>query len=277
MEENFKETKMEKGISLVDLWIVLKKYWLQLAVFTTIATVAVGILASSLVKETYTASIKMMLNPNNVYKTIATNASQQRIINDFGLSVYPSLKDFLTSTHVVTGKAKELAAEDDAKKVHGYTLDDIDISINPGSISCTQVEDSLMFTIKYTTSSSSDKARNTVKAISDALIELSQLTPDGTKIQADPEKPQYLYPFGGMLYHDIKLEEDVSSSSSKPWQLYPILTFVISFALLYVYFLLINIFDDSVKSKTEIEEITDFNVIAFIEDITEQKKKKKNA
>ena len=270
MEENFKETKMEKGISLVDLWIVLKKYWLQLAVFTTIATVAVGILASSLVKETYTASIKMMLNPNNVYKTIATNASQQRIINDFGLSVYPSLKDFLTSTHVVTGKAKELANE------KGY-VDEIDLSINPGSISCTQVEESLMFTIKYTTSSSSDKARNTVKAISDALIELSQLTPDGTKIQADPEKPQYLYPFGGMLYHDIKLEEDVSSSSSKPWQLYPILTFVISFALLYVYFLLINIFDDSVKSKTEIEEITDFNVIAFIEDITEQKKKKKNA
>ena len=267
MEENVKETKTEKGISLVDLWIILKKYWLQLVVFTVIATVAAGILANSLVQMTYTASIRLILNPNNVYKTLAANASQQRVVNEFGLSVYPSLKDFLTSTNVVTNMVKERAKTDDT----------IDKSVSKGNIACTQAEDSLMFTITYTTSSSQENARATVKAISDALIEISELDPDGNKVDKVDEKPQYLYPFGGMLYHDENLEKDISSSASKPWKLYPILTFVVVFVLLYVYFLLINIFDDSVKSKAEIEEITDFNVIAFIEDITEQKKKKKNA
>ena len=275
MEENVKETKTEKGISLVDLWIILKKYWLQLVVFTVIATVAAGILASSLVQMTYTASIRLILNPNNVYKTIATNASQQRVVNEFGLSVYPSLKDFLTTTNVVT----KIVGERDENYIDFSKIDKtkIDKSVGKGNISCTQVEDSLMFTITYTTSSSKDNAIETVKAISYALIKISQLDPNGQEVDPNDEKPQYLYPFGGMLYHDENLEKDISSSASKPWKLYPILTFVVVFVLLYVYFLLINIFDDSVKSKAEIEEITDFNVIAFIEDITEQKKKKKNA
>lgn len=269
MEEKFNQEKAEKGISLIDLWIVFKKYWLQLIVFTVIAAVAAGILANSLVATTYTASIRLVINPNNVYKTIATNASQQRVANEFGLSVYPSLKDFLTTTDVVSKIVREEAKEDPEKYAN------VDTNVRKGNIACTQVEDSLMFTISYTTSTSDKNARATVKAISDALIEISQLDPKGNEVDPDAEKLQYLYPFGGMLYHDTKLESDISSSSNKPWEIYPILAFVIVFVLLYLYFLLINIFDDSVKSKTEIEEITGFNVIAFIEDITERKKKKK--
>ena len=300
MEENINEQKVEKGISLIDLWIVLKKYLVQLVTITLLATIAAGVASYFMVKEKYTASAKIIINANNVFEIV--NVSYANANKNFGVSLYPSIKDMLTTTDKVQSYLK------DVKKSPEKLEDFKTWCENNGgkyyenfstyaSVSCSRAdEDSLIFTMSYT-SSEATNAVATINAVAYALTKIASETEttslvvkgyaideDGRRVvdpetkeyvmtQTKKEQVMYVYPFGGML-SPLQLASGLPGGV-KSWKIYPVLAFVLSFALLYVYFLLLNIFDDTVKSKAEIEEITDFNVIAFIEDINDQKQKKR--
>ena len=268
------ESKVEKGITLIDLWIVLKKYWLQIVVLALVVALAAGILAYVFVKKTYTATAKIIINANNMYEV--PNVSYANANKNYGISLYPSIKDMVTTTnkissYIPTVDGEEFAAwcSNNNGKSTGFE------NKLKGTITCSHPdEESLIFAISYTTEESAENAVGTVNAIAYSLIKVS----DTERADYDPETAKsafdrYLYPFGGML---SPMQLATSATVAKSWKIFPILAAVLSFILLYVYFLLLSIFDDSVKSKTEIEEITGFNVIAFIEDISDNPKKRKH-
>ena len=261
MEENANETTVEKGLSLIDLWIVLKKFFFQLVVISVIVTAIVGVLAYKLVDKKYTASAKLIINPTNLYKVSSGSAATAQAANNYALAVYPSIVDVLKSTSVVKNEINQ--------NIRGKDEDLTQIDKSLKGVSCSQSENSLMFTISYTTTTSKQAAIDTVNAYAKALKAVSNKEKDSGNY--DPDDPaKYEYPFGGMI---SVIEEAKGASVTKSWIIYPIIGFVGSFILLYVYFLLLTIFDDSVKSKAEIEEITGFDVIAYIEDINERKSK----
>ena len=284
MEENVNEKSVEKGITLIDLWIIIQKYWLQLITISVIVAIAVGIVTYNVVDRTYTASTKLIINANSLFDVSSGSGQASTAINskNYGLSLYSSIKDMLTNTSTVTTKVKDLSGDDIrnfyTKWASDITDEDYEQNYNTfeksdlrRNVTCTRSnEDSLIFTISYTSNQSPELAKATVNAISYSLIQVAD-TPKTFKENGDVEK--YSYPFGGML---SPVELAKSATPAHNWKIYPIIAFIGTFVLLYVYFLLISIFDDSVRSKSEIEEITGFNVIAYIEDLTDKKSKKRS-
>lgn len=274
MEENVNETKVEKGITLVDLWIILTKYWIQMVVLALVATIIVSVLSYVFVKRKYTASAKLIINANSVSEV--QNISYANANKNYGISLYPSIKDMLMTTNTVSLSVKSMERSDyeDFCAEFGGSAFEYDKRLG-GTISCTHAdEESLIFMISFTTTQSEDVAIGTVNAIAYGLIQVA----DTEKKDFDPDKAKsemdkYIYPFGGML-KPVQLA--TNASSAKNWKIYPILAFVGVLALLYVYFLLLYIFDDTVKSKGEVEDITGFNVIAFIEDMSDVKKRRRS-
>ena len=277
MEEIVSENKMEveRSITLIDLWIIIKKYWVQLVTISLVVAIVVGIFSYIFVKRTYTATTSLMINASDVYDSTGS-ASQANTTKNYGLSLYPSISDMLRRTHVVTNNMKSVT-KDELRAFYtdwDKTITDekfnaeyyeIDFDVKPLDITCSQTAaDSLMFTISYTSTESAIVAKSTINAIAFSLIEVS----DTKKVGEDG----YSYPFGGML---SPVELATNATGAHPWRMYPIIAFFGMFVLLYVYFLLLNFFDESVRSKTEIEDITGFNVIAYIEDLTEKKSKKR--
>lgn len=284
MEEIVNEKTTEKGLTLLDLWIVIQKYWLQLISVSVVVAVAVGIAAYFTVDRTYTASTRLMINANSVYET-SQSSSVSNAINskNFGLSLFPSIKDMILSTNTVRNKLSDLSDEelrdfynDWASDISDEKYNDEYISVKQSvkrsDLSCSRSdEDSLIFTISYTSNESPEVAKSTVNALSLSLIKVAD-TPKSFK-EDGVTVDKYSYPFGGML---SPVELAKSASASHNWSLYPVIAFFGAFVLVYVYFLLLSIFDDSVRSKQEIEEITGFNVIAYIEDLTEKKSKRRS-
>lgn len=275
MEEIITENKVEKekGITLIDLWIIIQKYWAQLIVFSIIAAIAVAFVSYFLVDRVYTASTKIMINANRIYDDETSSVANQS--KNYGLSLYPSINDMLTTTNTVTHKLSTISDAEFRAWCEEWVPDydpknlEFEKEFDKKNISCTRTtSDTLLFTISYSTTTSREAAISTANALAYSLIEVANIE----SADSTAEKKDYVYPFGGML---SPVELATTQTGSHPWRIYPVIAFLGVFILLYVYFLLINIFDDSVRSKAEIEEITGFNVIAYIEDVSDTKRKKK--
>ena len=159
MEEIVNEKTNEKGLSLIDLWIVIQKYWLQLISIAVVAAVAVGIETYYTVDRTYTASTKLMINANSLYETQQSTVGNAINSKNYGLSLYPSIKDMLLSTNTVRNKLSDLsdeelrnfysewAAEIDDEKYYAE-YNSVNKKIQRANLACTRSdEDSLIFTI----------------------------------------------------------------------------------------------------------------------------------
>ncbi len=242
MDENIQQKNETSGISFAELWLIFKRFFLQIVVFTLLCTIVAAVAFKLTIKTQYTASAKIIVNPANLDLGSSSGAYEERNKVELAKEMLPTISELITNTSVV------IEGIDDTKP-------NVDKNVKGSSIKVSYAEDSTIFTISYSTQTSAVSARATVEEIANTLVAVS-LEKNSNDL--------YVYFFANAL-EVIQLPKAASSSNS--WLTYTLIVAVLSLVLAYAFFLLVSIFDDTIKSKGEVEKLTGFNLIAFIEDI----------
>jgi|GEM_PF-3484436 len=270
MEENtFQQQPAEavdNGINLLDLWRVLTKYFWRILLLTAIMASIFAAVSHSMVKTVYSATASIIMNPGLIddssidegadtsasaaqnYSTMNTNYNYYT----YSMRFLPSIAKFAKTSQRVKDAVAEKAADQEANP---------DVERLIGSLSVTYSDNELQLFISYSTTTSAKAAVATVTALANTICEVSQTQENG----------QYIYLWNRTLHVD---DLPKAASSSNNWMLYTGLAFAVIFILWYVYYLIVTITDDTIKSKHEIEEISGFNVMAYVEDIDVERSKK---
>ncbi len=246
MDENIQQMNESSGISFAELWLIFKRFFLQIVIITVFFTLVAGVFFKLAIKTDYTASAKIIVNPANLDLGSSSGAYEERNKVELAKEMLPTISELVTNTNAVTDRVNE----------NSQNLANLDKNVKSSSIKFSYAEDSVIFTISYTTETSATAAVVTVKEIARVLVdEVSSVK---------NENGLYVYFFANAL--DCIQYPERASSSNK-WFTYTLIVAILAVVLSYVLFLLLSIFDDTIKSKSEIERISGFNLIAFIEDI----------
>ena len=264
------ETEAESGISLFDFWMVLKKFFWRIAILTCLVTVITGVCCKLLVKAKYTASATIIVNPGLGYNNDNANASTEVTFDRnavfLALQYMPSVIN-----HIQTSKKVSNAIEQESQNNKGVE------SLKLGKMAVTHVDEQLQLTVSYTTTTSAEVAVTTVNKLVDVVCSVSktEVQPEeGATVEVEGKK--YIYQWANTLNVDDYAEK---ATPSNRWMLYTLLAFVISFILSYLYYFIMQMIDDTIKSKATIEKITGFHVMAYIEniDVKENSNNKKSS
>lgn len=265
MEENVTQNVAEpvnNGITLMDLWVILAKYFWRILLLAVIFTLIEAGVTKFLVKTSYSATASIIMNPGLIEEddgsatdsaaADVTYSAVQQKYNYYQLcvrllsSISPFIKNSQRVSDDVTAKAADQVANPDVEQLKN------------GNISVSTQADQLQIFITYSTTTSPEAARATVIALANSVCEMSKAKENG----------QYLYLWANTLHVD-DLPKKVTSTNR--WLLFVAVAFALFFVLFYLYYLIVSITDDTVKGKREIEDLTGFNVMAYVSDIDTEK------
>ena len=272
----------------MDLWYILKKYFFRILLLTAILTVIAGALFMRFVKTTYTASASIIMNPglmdsnqdaggdNSATLNSGYNAQNATYYN-YSIRFLPSIAKFIkTSQRVKDEISEKVRLRDAFTYSDGSALNEDEApiiknveSLSKGTLTVSTNSDELQIFITYTTTTSAEAARATLVALAYSICSVSKAT----------ENNQYIYLWANTLHVD-DLPKKAPPGNNK-WWLYTLIAFVGFFVIFYVYYLIATLLDDTIKSKRDIEAISGFNVMAYIEEInrgksSSEKKKKRS-
>ena len=271
MEENVTNQAAEQtagGVTFMDLWHILTKYFWRILLLAVIFTLIEAGVSKVLIKTSYSATASIIMNPSLMYYEGETDTSVSGKAANSDLSLkYNTYTYAIRMLASITQFTKtSLRVQDDVlEKSKDQTANPGVESLKKGSISVSTKEDELQIFITYTTKTSPEAAKATVIALANSVCEMSN---------AQAEDGQELYLWANTLHVD-DLPEKVTSTNR--WLLFVAIAFVLFFILAYLYYVIVTLTDDSIKSKHEIEELTGFNVMAYIEDINPERVKKAKA
>ena len=253
------EEPVEGGIQLIDLWYILIRFFFRILILTVIVMAVEGVVTSKLIKTKYSAKASLILNPGLYYlgelETPTSQLSGNRVAVQYGKELLPSVVKYAKTNNELK-KAVYEASKENGSKVE---------SLGSGSLSFETADDELQVFVTYTTTTSPEVAKATVNKFVDELVE---------KSNAKNSEGNYIYPWAQTINIDGYAE---GYSRSNSWLTYFLLTGVAAFVLFYAYYLLMTLIDDTVKSKREVELLTGYNVMAYIEDIDLEKIEKSKA
>ena len=271
MEENINNVQQraetsEAGITLGDLWRVFAKYFWRILIIAVVLTLIEAGVTKALIKTQYSATASIIMNPGLMDASVidadaqnsATSTTNYSTLNanynyySYSIRFLPSIAKFIKTSQKIKDDVKAKAADQATYP---------DVEALKGSITVAYNEDELQIFVTYTTTTSAAAAKATIKAIVDSVCEKSKTQENG----------QYIYLWANTLHVD---DLPRGASSTNNWWLYTLIAFVLFMVLAYLYYLIVTLTDDTIKSKREIEEISGFNVMAYVEDIDKEKLKK---
>ena len=267
MEENVNNRVAEQtagSVTFMDLWHLLTKYFWRILLIAVIFTLIEAGVSKVLIKTSYSATASIIMNPGLIdagdgadnsasakgtYSEIAQKYNYYTYATRLLSSITEFTKTSLRVQNDVLEKSKDQTAYPNVE------------SLKKGSISVSTQEDELQIFITYSTKTSPEAAQATVIALANSVCEMSKTTENG----------QYLYLWANTLHVD-DVPEKVKSTNH--WLLFVAIAFLLFFILAYLYYVIVTLTDDTVKSKREIEDLTGYNVMAYIEDINPERVKK---
>ena len=272
MEENVTQQVAEQtsgGVTLMDLWHVMTKYFWRILLLAIVFTLIEAAVSFFFIKTSYSATASVIMNPGLIDMDVSetdqsthnsasyyTQIQQNYNYFTYASRLLPSISEFIKTNQKIKDDVK-LKAADDAN------YPDVE-ALSKGSVSVSYKDDQLQMYVTYTTKTSPEAAKATVIALVESACEMSN-----TK-----QKGQNMYLWANTLHVD-DLPQKVSQSNR--WLLFVAIAFALFFVLAYLYYLIVTLTDDSIKSKHEIEDMTGFNVMAYIEDINPERVKKAKA
>lgn len=240
------EAVSSRSLTFYELFLTIKKFWLTFAAIIVLFVVLGSIAAAVVSKPSYVATAKVMVQYGSQGNTVADDRNALL----FGRDLMGTIKDFTTSD-VVAADVEANAGENVIKNYKG-------------GISLSAAEDSTIVYISFTTKKSPEAAVATVNQIAKSLINVAnstETTEDG-KI-----KPRFK-----LLYDNIAPVDEARGAATKNnWMLYVAVGLLIGIIAAFCYVILRFFLDDTIRSKTELEQITGFRSIAFISDIASTK------
>ena len=254
----------EPALSLIDLWVVFKKYFFRILLLTAIATGIAFAFLSTTVKSTYTAQATIILNPAERFGVSSNTAQSSQLATEYnyvqyGKTILPSVVKFIKTNSQIRADVNKAAAADAALPEEEKKY----IEYMGGSLSVSSTTDELQIFISYTTTSSGKYAVGTVNQIVESIKTVSNKMT--TVETANGTKKVYVYGWAEILNVDDYAKGN--PAPNKRWPTYTLLAFIVFFVLFYVYYLIVSLLDDTVKSKKEVETLTGFNVMAYIDEI----------
>ena len=275
------ESAESGSITILDLWYILKKYFWRILLLTAIVVAIEAGVTFKLIKPDYTSTAIIVVDATNAFSTntSAGTLTSERNAYVYGQELIPSIVKFIKSSAELrqdVAKAAKVAAAKRAEKPKPDPEDCIESLI--GTVNVTNATDEYQITVTYTTKTGPDYAKYTLEQLIKSVIDISEDTvrvetevPDGDSTSI-VVKEKTVYPWHGTI--SFQNHADKGRESNR-WGMFVIITFAAAFVLFYAYYVIATLLDDTVKSKKEIEMLTGYNVMAYIEDIDLEKLSKR--
>lgn len=252
MEEKQKTEYVEDGISIGELWNIFVKNIIAIICITLAVGLCTGVATKLLIKNKYKASATLIINAKYLYEEPSgVNVSYDNAAISFGKNVMPVLSTVITDTNVVRDKVNEKTSSD--KKIEKVTKSSISVSYK---------EENLLVTVSYTTTTSKEAASATVNAIADAIEDVSCEKGTGGND---------VYPFAGTIFV-VEYATTNRVVTTNQWKMYTLIAALVALVLSYLAFFIVSRLDDTVQSKKDIEYATGFDVIAYVQDVSDKTK-----
>ncbi len=250
MKDQNTEIQNENSISLTDIFLLLKKFWKQVVCIILVCTVVAGVYAALRAKPKYSATATFMIN----YVPAESTTTNDRNALLYSIELIDTVSDF-ASTEIVAddvkaAKAAKIASGEETNIETGYR----------SNLTITTSENNLIVTLKYVTKTGGKEAVETVNQVLDSVIAVANSTDENGKAKFST--------LNGTL---VKVDDASKYSVSQTWPQYVLIGLGIGVVLALVYVLLKFVLDDTIKSRSQLEKITGFKAIAFIEDIDNEK------
>ncbi|MBR1891668.1 MAG: hypothetical protein IJ811_04160, partial [Clostridia bacterium] len=265
------ESAESGSITILDLWYILKKYFWRILLLTAIVVAIEAGVTFKLIKPDYTSTAIIVVDATNAFSTntSAGTLTSERNAYVYGQELIPSIVKFIKSSDELkqdVAKAAKVAAAKRAEQPEAVTKGDYIESLI-GAVNVTNTTDEYQITVTYTTKTGPQYARDTLEQLIKSVIDISE----DTATTADG-KEKTVYPWHGT----ISFQNHASNGrESNRWGMFVIITFAAAFVLFYAYYVIATLLDDTIKSKKEIEMLTGYNVMAYIEDIDLEKLSKR--
>ena len=232
---------MEEIIRLEDVIATLKKGWKLIVIITIICTLIAGSISYFLIKPKYDATIKLFIG-----KQTGTIGSEQNATgyDSSEVNMYQNLMgtyaQIITTTNSIGNALEEIGMNNSINNINSIIK----------NLKVEQSKDTQILTITYT---STDKAEvvPVLNAVTNIFISQSKkLIPNGkVNIIETPAQPQ----------------KPISPNKT----LNIIIGFIIGLILSVGIILILDYFDNTVKSTDELEKLLDYPVIGAIPEIKE--------
>lgn len=234
--------KEDEGLSLKDLFLIVKKHIIAILAFIVVATA--GGMGYAIVKDktspTYKASSTMLVQIDNDSVAITSQYSLANYIAD-------TFCAFIKSNTVIAPVAEE----------YNYTVTSI-----KNNLTVAQVQDALFLNLTYTCSDK-DLAVNILNSVMASTVTVSK------KVDAEG-KPEYK-----LLNNNIKVIDEAENAVKTSSKTKTTLIFAaVGVVLAFVYVLLREIFDTSFRSAEDVENVLGAPVLATIPDYEFEDEKK---
>lgn len=249
---SIEEKKESRSISIMDILILARKFWIFIVATIVICTVIGFIGAKVMDKPKYTATADIIVT----YVDTSGSVAGDRNALLYGLELCGTVRDFAKTTSVYNDMKQYFSPESEKYNKYvekGYR----------GAMSITSAdENTTVIHVSYSTYSGKQYAVETVNQIVNSIVDVANSrNEDGT--------PKFKALNGNIAPFD---PTDTASVSNKK-TMYVIGGFAIGCLISAGFIFLKHLLDDTIKSKHDIEESTGFKAIAFIEDLGMQKKK----
>lgn len=242
MDEQNIEIQNEKSISFSEILLLLKKYIWHVVAIVLVCTILASVAAVVMAKPKYSAKSTIMVN----YVPNGDTVADDRNALLYGLDLVTTVSDFAT-TNIVQSDVKKVVAENQNSNV--------EVNYKSG-LSIVTEEGNLIITIQYTTKTGGAQAVETVNQVVDSIINVANSSQENGESK-----------YRALYKTLVKVDESDKYTVSQTWPTYVMLGVVLGVVLAVAYIILRFLLDDTIKSKTELERITGFKAIAFIEDI----------
>lgn len=243
MDTNIEQEKNESGITLGQIFFLIKKNIILIIIVTFFVTLIGSVYAIGFKKPTYTGTATIMVD--DASGQVSGNEYQQYLLSSYLVN---SIKDFVTSDAVLS----------EVKEATG-----VSVKALANNISVSTTNNSLIVKVAY---SNTDK--ELTLQVTKLLIEKSVKVSNTVKEMSPEGTPVYKYSMLANKIIDLKTPqtfEDLTVKSGKLIILVVsfLLGLIISFGIVLVMFLL----DDTYRSKQTFEQTFGINVLASIPNV----------
>lgn len=264
MENQNVQVQEEQALTLNDLFFILKRNLILILCVTLLITGIGAVYGFCFKSYTYQANATIMVKADSQSVSAA-------IYNDTtqALRMVVTITEFIENDLVLTKTAEKLAAtEQEVKSIKNMLKNGISIK---------NTEDSLI--INMSMKSSVEKlyeaeedifvveALNTLIETAQEVSKTPLLDSEGKPTVDDKGNPKYKYAFIADNIQDLSLPDNTQYTASRGASLVIIICFIAGLVIGYLIALLRHIFDDTFKTKDDLENMTGFPILACIEDI----------
>lgn len=278
MEQNQVVIEEEKGISLSDIFFLIKKNFLLILIITALFTIAGGVYGLKFKKITYTAKAEAIVMADSSSTTPSASTNYQEYV----MSTYliNTFNTFIVSNKVVGAVVDDLTETLDTYKANNPDAvlpDDYKTYSNPenrGSLikkiqdnaSVSTSTNSLIITIKY---KSNNEALSIV--VTNLLVEKTKEIAD--KNEEVDGKKEYDYKMLAGNFASIDEAEPSTVTASRGAAIVIIVCALIGLVISFAIILIKYLCDDTYTSKEAFEKAFNINVLTLLPDFNETEEK----